>query len=62
MGHPYAIGDLVPFRFTWYIILVSYFVSLAGSLTTVELLHRRKPGKGWLSWYWARSRFFGARH
>ena len=43
-------GDSVPFHLTWYIVLSSYFVSLAGALTTVELLHRRKSGNGWLSW------------
>ena len=44
-------GDSVPFHLTWYTVLSSYFVSLAGALTTTELLHRRKPGNCWLSWY-----------
>ncbi|OCL09308.1 hypothetical protein AOQ84DRAFT_24323 [Glonium stellatum] len=46
----YRIGDEVPFHFLWYLILASYFVSLVGAYTTVELLHRRKTGNGWLSW------------
>ncbi|OCK80063.1 hypothetical protein K432DRAFT_280531, partial [Lepidopterella palustris CBS 459.81] len=47
----YHIGERVPFHFQWYLILASYFVSLVGAYTTVELLHRRKTGNGWLSWY-----------
>lgn len=50
-GQHYAIGDHVPFRFSSGIIIASFFVSLVGSVTTVELLHRRREGKGWVIWY-----------
>ena len=46
----YRIGDDVPFHFLWYLVIASYFVSLVGAYTTVELLHRRKTRNGWLSW------------
>jgi hypothetical protein len=51
MASKYAIGDNVPFRFSSGIIIASFFVSLVGSVTTVELLHRRREGKGWILWY-----------
>lgn len=47
----YKVGDVVPFHMLPGLIIVSYIVSLVGSVTTVELLHRRKTGGGWLSWY-----------
>jgi NO-binding membrane sensor protein with MHYT domain len=47
----YRIGDNVPFQFSSGIIIASFFVSLVGSVTTVELLHRRREGKGWILWY-----------
>ncbi|KAF1988073.1 hypothetical protein K402DRAFT_40426 [Aulographum hederae CBS 113979] len=43
-------GETVPFKLSPGIIIASYFVSLAGALTTVELLHRRREGKGWITW------------
>lgn len=46
----YEPGDLVPFSFNPGIIVASYFVSLIGAVTTVELLHRRKEGKGITTW------------
>ncbi|KAF2461590.1 hypothetical protein BDY21DRAFT_274810, partial [Lineolata rhizophorae] len=46
MAHRYQIGDVVPFRFLPGIVVASYFTSLLGAITTVELLHRRKTGKG----------------
>ncbi|KAJ9642540.1 hypothetical protein H2199_004921 [Coniosporium tulheliwenetii] len=46
----YKVGDVVPFHMLPGLIIVSYIVSLVGSVTTVELLHRRKTGGGWLSW------------
>ena len=46
----YVSGDVVPFRFNPGIIVASYFVSLVGAITTVELLHRRKEGKGITGW------------
>jgi len=46
----YHEGEAVPFRFDPGIIVASYFVSLVGSITTVELLHRRREGKGLTSW------------
>jgi hypothetical protein len=49
-GLSYTSGDVVPFRFDPGIIVASYFVSLIGSITTVELLHRRREGKGITSW------------
>ncbi|EON68873.1 hypothetical protein W97_08131 [Coniosporium apollinis CBS 100218] len=46
----FKVGDVVPFHMLPGLIIVSYIVSLVGSVTTVELLHRRKTGGGWLSW------------
>lgn len=46
----YDAGESVPFRFDPGIIVASYFVSLVGAITTVELLHRRREGKGLTSW------------
>ncbi|KAF2759618.1 hypothetical protein EJ05DRAFT_536898 [Pseudovirgaria hyperparasitica] len=39
----------VPYHFVWWIIMLSYFVSLVGSVTTVEFLHRRRVGQGLIS-------------
>lgn len=41
----------MPFHFSSGIIVASFFVSLIGSVTTVELLHRKREGKGWTVWY-----------
>ncbi|KAH8726044.1 hypothetical protein GQ44DRAFT_614697, partial [Phaeosphaeriaceae sp. PMI808] len=45
----YKQGELVPYHFTPWIILLSYFVSLIGAETTVELLHRRSTRRGLIS-------------
>ncbi|KAH7350231.1 hypothetical protein BKA66DRAFT_476587 [Pyrenochaeta sp. MPI-SDFR-AT-0127] len=45
----YEKGQLVPYHFTPWVILLSYFVSLIGAETTVELLHRRRTGRGLIS-------------
>ncbi|KIW05171.1 uncharacterized protein PV09_03722 [Verruconis gallopava] len=50
MAETYHVGEKVPFRLSSGIIIASFFVSLVGSVTTVELLHRRREGKGWLLW------------
>lgn len=47
----YQPGDWVPFELSPGIVVASYFVSLVGSVTTVELLHRRVTGKSWHNWY-----------
>jgi hypothetical protein len=47
----YEKGQLVPYHFTPWVILLSYFVSLIGAETTVELLHRRRTGRGLISQY-----------
>jgi NO-binding membrane sensor protein with MHYT domain len=47
----FNVGDNVPFQFAAGIIIASFFVSLVGSVTTVELLHRRREGKGYILWY-----------
>lgn len=46
----YNVGENVPFHFSSGIIVASFFVSLVGSVTTVELLHRRREGKGFTLW------------
>jgi hypothetical protein len=46
----YVVGEEVHFHFASGIIIASFFVSLVGAFTTVELLHRKKEGKGWVSW------------
>ncbi|KAE9986520.1 hypothetical protein EG328_005406 [Venturia inaequalis] len=48
--HGYSKGMEVPFHFQSGVIIASYFVSLVGSITTVELLHRKREGKGWTPW------------
>ncbi|RMZ66248.1 mhyt domain signaling [Pyrenophora seminiperda CCB06] len=47
----YPIGSRPRISFVPYIIFCSYLVSLIGSFTTVELLHRRVSGAGWRSLY-----------
>ncbi|KAF2399062.1 hypothetical protein EJ06DRAFT_563392, partial [Trichodelitschia bisporula] len=47
--HEYQPGDEVPFHFNSGIIVASYFVSLVGAVTTIELLHRRREGKRWVN-------------
>ncbi|KAL9064329.1 MAG: hypothetical protein Q9157_007874 [Trypethelium eluteriae] len=43
-------GDLVPFHLIPWIVILSFVASFIGTLTTVELLHRRiTTGKLWLS-------------
>ncbi|KAH7111102.1 hypothetical protein B0J11DRAFT_199184 [Dendryphion nanum] len=51
LPNKYQRGELVPYHFTPWIILLSYFVSLIGAETTVELLHRRCTGRGLISQY-----------
>jgi len=51
MATIYRENDEVPFHFQSGVIIASYFVSLVGSITTVELLHRKREGKGWTTWY-----------
>ncbi|KAJ4337399.1 hypothetical protein N0V87_004722 [Didymella glomerata] len=46
----YPIGSRPNISFTPYLIFCSYLVSLIGSATTVELLHRRVSGSGWRAW------------
>ncbi|KAJ4987219.1 hypothetical protein SVAN01_07230 [Stagonosporopsis vannaccii] len=46
----YPIGSKPNISFIPYLIFCSYLVSLIGSATTVELLHRRVSGAGWRSW------------
>ncbi|TLD22529.1 hypothetical protein E2P81_ATG07722 [Venturia nashicola] len=48
--HGYSKGMEVPFHFQSGVIIASYFVSLVGSITTVELLHRKREGTGWTAW------------
>ncbi|KAF1814551.1 hypothetical protein P152DRAFT_278803 [Eremomyces bilateralis CBS 781.70] len=48
--HGYEPGQVVSVKYTPGIIVASWFVSLVGAVTTVELLHRRKSRKGWGSW------------
>lgn len=50
--NPYGPGDYVPFNFDAGIIVASYIVSLIGSITTVELLHRKQEGTKWYSSRW----------
>ncbi|KAI9664581.1 MAG: hypothetical protein M1821_006027 [Bathelium mastoideum] len=46
----YELGDVVPFHLIPWIVVLSFVASLIGTLTTVELLHRRiTTGKRWLS-------------
>lgn len=47
----YQPGDWVPFRLEPGIVVASFFVSLVGAITTVELLQRRTNAKGWATWY-----------
>lgn len=47
----YPIGSRPAISFVPYLIFCSYLVSLIGSFTTVELLHRRMSGAGWRSLY-----------
>ncbi|KAI9714396.1 MAG: hypothetical protein M1820_000357 [Bogoriella megaspora] len=50
LGSPYQPGDVVPFHLIPWIVVLSFFASFVGCLTTVELLHRRiTTGKRWLS-------------
>ncbi|KAH6639482.1 hypothetical protein C7974DRAFT_132435 [Boeremia exigua] len=46
----YPIGSRPKISFIPYLIFCSYLVSLIGSATTVELLHRRVSGSGWRAW------------
>lgn len=50
VDHSYHVGDWIPFRLDPGIVVASYFVSLTGAITTVELLNRRKEGKGLYKW------------
>ncbi|KAJ9624410.1 hypothetical protein H2203_005282 [Taxawa tesnikishii (nom. ined.)] len=45
----YYPGSVVPWHFTTGTIVASFFASLAGTLLTVELLHRKRTGKTWAS-------------
>jgi hypothetical protein len=45
------IGKIAPRTFALAFVVLSYFVSYIGALTTVELLHRRTSRRGWYNWY-----------
>ncbi|KAK7177820.1 mhyt domain signaling, partial [Paraphaeosphaeria sporulosa] len=47
----YQEGEWVSYSFKPWIILLSFVVSLLGAETTVELLHRRWTGRGWINQY-----------
>ena len=47
----YAAGDIVTFRLSPGLVVASAFVSFIGSVITVEQLHRKNVGKGWINWY-----------
>lgn len=42
----YQLGEVIPYTFTPWVIVLSCFVSFLGSATTVELLHRRQTRRG----------------
>ncbi|KAI9676790.1 MAG: hypothetical protein M1829_002885 [Trizodia sp. TS-e1964] len=44
-------GQIIPHSFAPIFVVLSYLVSYVGSLTTLELLHRRTAGKGLYNWY-----------
>ena len=46
IAYPVSEGDMVPRSFTVGYIILSYVVSYVGSVTTLELLHRRTSGRG----------------
>jgi hypothetical protein len=46
----YAVGDAIAFHFSPGLVVASAFVSLIGSVITVEQLHRKKGGRGWITW------------
>lgn len=45
----YHSGDIIPWHFVPGIIVASFFASLTGTLLTVELLHRKRLGKSFVS-------------
>lgn len=47
----YTLGSVVPWHFSPGIIVASFFASLIGTLLTVEVLHRKRLGKSWISRY-----------
>jgi hypothetical protein len=46
----YAAGDVVSFHLSPGLVVASAFVSFIGSVITVEQLHRKNVGKGWINW------------
>ncbi|EUC35818.1 hypothetical protein COCCADRAFT_2977 [Bipolaris zeicola 26-R-13] len=46
----YLVGTTPPISFLPYLVFASFLVSLIGTFTTVELLHRRASGTGWRPW------------
>ncbi|KAF2223549.1 hypothetical protein BDZ85DRAFT_111070 [Elsinoe ampelina] len=46
---PYVVGEIIPWHFEPGIVVGSFFASLIGSVLTVELLHRKRLGKNWMS-------------
>jgi hypothetical protein len=56
MAHPgssqYHVGDRVPHRFNAPVMVASCLIALLGSITTVEILHRKMgTRRGWINWY-----------
>ncbi|PNS14019.1 hypothetical protein CAC42_6532 [Sphaceloma murrayae] len=45
----YVAGDIVPWHFSPGLVVASFFASLIGTILTVELLHRKRLGKNWMS-------------
>jgi NO-binding membrane sensor protein with MHYT domain len=47
----YSVGDVVPYRYNPPIVVASCVVALLGSITTVELLHRKRGTRqNWVNW------------
>jgi NO-binding membrane sensor protein with MHYT domain len=52
MAHQYGVGDVVPYRYNPLIVVAACIITLIGSATTVELLHRKRGTRQtWINWY-----------
>ncbi len=47
----YEHGEIVHRHFSPGYVVLSLFVSCIGTITTLELLHRRTALQGWYNWY-----------
>jgi hypothetical protein len=52
MARQYRVGEAVPYHYNSLIVVASCFNALLGSITAVEILHRKRATRqNWIHWF-----------